>query len=114
MVTETQFGTAMIEEKAMLGTTGEHAIRLVRTLCYKVVDEHTDVGFLTAEDHRLFSPYLPCCVHTGHQSLCGRFFISRRAIDLSGEKEILNFAGFERGKELGRRGKIVFDGVGGA
>ena len=87
-----EFRTAVIEEQAMLGAACEHAIRLGRALGDQIVDEDTDVGFMALDDQRWRSPRLRGGINAGDQTLSGGFLITGGAVDLAGQKEILDLA----------------------
>ena len=59
----------------MFRTRGHHSIRLVRTLRHQIVDEYTDVGFVTAKGEGGEAAKLQGSVQACHKPLCGGFFI---------------------------------------
>src|ERR1700758_4384405 len=79
-----------------LGARSEHAIRFVRAFGNKIVDKNCSVPFGTIEDERRLVLYFEPGVDSRHQSLAGGFFIARRAIDLSREKQARDLLGFKR------------------
>src|SRR5208282_3813916 len=83
-------------------------------LCYKVVDEHSNIGFRAAQDQRSRLTELERRVCPGDQALRGGFLVAGGPIDLSGKIEALDPLRLERGEELDRRAIIIFDSVAGA
>ena len=80
----------------MLGTRGEHAVRLVHTTGHQVVDKNTDVSLVACQSERFSSCDILVGVDAGNEPLPCRFLIPSRAIDLSGEEKILHQLGFQR------------------
>ena len=83
-------GIVLAQQDAVLGTRGEHAVGFVHAAGHKVIDEHTDVRLVAGECERLSSCRVLVGVNAGNESLSCRFFISRCAVDLSGEEEIFD------------------------
>ena len=52
-------------------------------------------------------------VGSGNEALCGGFFVTGCAVDLSGEVEVFHLFGFEGWVELSGRCIVVFDGIAG-
>ena len=95
----------------MLGARSEHSIRLIDTLRNEVVDQHTDVGLVTSQNERLLASEFEVGVDTRHQTLRGSLLVTRCAVDLTGEVEVVDQLGFERVVELRGREIVVLDGV---
>src|SRR5580658_7111 len=98
MMAKTQLGAAMIEQKPMLCSAREHAVRLARPLDDQIINQDTDITLISPDHQRFLSPHLIHCVHAGDQALSGSFFISRGAIDLACKKEVFDFPRFQRWK----------------
>jgi len=43
MMNKTEFGTPMVEEQAMFGTTGEHSVGFVGSLRHQIIDKNSNV-----------------------------------------------------------------------
>ena len=104
-------GIVMPQQQAVLGAAGEHAIRLVDAAGDEVVDHHAQVGFVAAKDQGIASLQRQCRVGAGQQSLGGRLFVARGAVELSGQVEPGDLLGFQGGLQLIGRDEIVFDGI---
>ena len=83
---EPKFRTAMVEKQPMFGTARKHAVRFVGSLGYKIVDQDSDVSFMSLDDERLFSPNLLHSIHSRNKPLSGCLFIAGGAVDLAGKK----------------------------
>ena len=108
---EPQVGIVLSQQDAVFGARGEHAVGLVYSFGYQVVDQHSDVGFVAADHNGLLPCQCPVCIDSGHQTLCRRLFVPGRAIDLSGEVETCHPLGFERMVQLCGRKIVVFYGI---
>jgi hypothetical protein len=83
------------ELQTELGTAGEHAVGLGHALGGQVVDQHAQVGDVSAWRPRAahvvgqaFSlAALKRCVDTGEQALRRRLFVPCGAVDLSGKEQ---------------------------
>ena len=89
----------------------EQPIGLVYTTCDEVVDQHADVCVVASEHNRLLPMDPPHRIDPGDDTLAGRFFITRRAVDLAGEEEVLDHLHLEPGGELRRWIVVVLDCV---
>ena len=108
---QAKLGTPVVKQEPMLGPARKHAIRLVGAFCDQVVDQNANVAFVAANDQWLEATNCVHRVDSGDQALAGGFFITGGAIDLAREKEVFDFLGFERRKQLGRRREVVFHGI---
>ena len=111
---EAAVGVVDAEVEAELGAGGEHAVGLAGSLADEVVDEDGGVGFAAVEGERRLAFDGEGGVDAGHESLAGGFLVAAGAVDLSGEVEAADFAGFEGALELGGVDGVVLDGVAGA
>ena len=112
MMIKPNFRATMIKEQPMLGAAGEHSIRLGCAFRHEIINKHPDIGFVTLDDHRCFTPYLPGGIYASDQPLGGRFLVARRSIDLTSEKQVFDLTGFQGRKHLGRWSKVVFHRIG--
>ena len=111
---ESFVGIVLAEQNAVLGSGGEHAVGFVRAFVDKVVDEHTDVGLVSAQHNGFLVAYLLYCVDSGHESLACGLFVTCGSVDLACEEQVFNGSCFERKAELSGREVVVFDGISGA
>ena len=108
---ETHVGIVLSEKDAVFGTAREHAVWLIDTLGHKVVDKDTDVRLVATQCERLLALYSQAGIDTGHQALSACFLITRRAVDLSCEIEIIDKLRFKSVQKLGWVEEVVFDGI---
>src|SRR5262245_57564934 len=108
---ESLVGVVNAQMQPELGARGEHAIGLVGSLADEVVNQNRGVSFGAVENQRRLALDLEPGIDAGHQSLAGGFFITRRAVDLSGKKQALDLLGLERPLELSGIDAVVLDGV---
>src|SRR3990172_10431880 len=104
---QTQVGVVDAQVQAKLGARGEHAVRLVGTLGYQVVNQDADVGLGAVERDRFFPLHLQPSVDARHEALASSLLIAGGAVDLTGEEKSLNVLGFERMEQFGRVHEIV-------
>ena len=95
----------------MLGPRGEHPVGLVRPLRHQIVDQHPDIGLGTSQHDRLGAPELLHGVDPGHETLCGRFLVARRAVDLPRKEQPLDVLRLQTVANLIGRKVIVLDGI---
>jgi hypothetical protein len=69
MVEQTTLGTTMVEEKPMLGPTGEHPVGLLRPLGDQIVNQHANIALMAAENKRFPTPDPLGCIDPGDQTL---------------------------------------------
>src|SRR3546814_1774799 len=97
-----------------LGARGEHAVGLDRALGDQVVDQHADVGLVAARRPRLFLLHEARGVDTRDQPLRRGFLVAGGAVDLAGEEQAGDGAGFQRVLQSPRVEEVVLDRVAGA
>lgn len=110
---EAQVGVVLAQQETVLGTRGEHAIRLRHPARDEIVDEHAEIGLVAPRPPRLMVAQRARGVHARDQSLRRRFLVAGRAVDLSGEVEPGDRLRLERGLERARIEVVVLDGVAG-
>ena len=81
--------------QSILRSTGKHAIRFVHTVGDKVVNQDSDIGFISPQNHGRSVLQRERSVDAGDQALRTRLLVAGRTIDLTGEKEALNGLGFQ-------------------
>src|SRR5437868_4136895 len=106
--TQAHIGVILSENQSIFGSGSKHAIRLGGALCYQIVNENSDISLISAQDNRLFGLNAPGRVYSSHQALRTRFLITRRTIDLPGQKEVPAFFRFQGRLELSGESEIVF------
>ena len=94
-----------------LCAAGEHAVGLVHPLGNQVIDQNTQIGFITPGHPWTFTTTLQRGVQPGKQTLCCCLFIASRAIDLARKKQALNLLGLKAALERARVKVVVLDGV---
>ena len=113
----TYFGKAHIcvvltEFDAVLRSCSHHTIGLVGALCHKVINEHTNICFITAQDERCFAFNLSHCIDTCHKALRPCLFIATASVDLTCGKKVFDRFCFKGGFQCKRIYAIVLDCVG--
>ena len=93
---EAQVGIVLAQDQAIFGAAGKHAIRLEGAARNQIVDQHTDVGLVTARTPGLFTLRLTCGVKTGNQSLRCSLFVTGGAVNLAGKEKSRHVFGFQR------------------
>ena len=88
------------EQQTELGPRREQPVRLEATLGDQVVDHHAQIGQISANHHGFSTQRLSSGVEPGNQPLPCRLFISRRAVDLTGQEQSLDAPGLECGAKL--------------
>jgi len=80
-------GIILAQKQSALCTAGEYSVWFICPLSHQIVDHHAYVGILTADYQRFFPARTEYSVYTSHKPLRGGFFITRRAVYLSGKKQ---------------------------
>ena len=111
---QARVGIVLTQQYAVFCARGEHAVRFVDPLGYKVVDKHTDIGRVSREHHRLQSSYSASGIDSCNEPLTGGFLIAGSAVYLTGEIETGNELAFERMAQLRRVEKVILDSITGA
>ena len=86
---EPQVRVVLAQHQPVLRAAREHAVRLARAAGDEVVDQHSDIGFVTAWIPGLAILRSKRGVHPGHESLRGRLLVTGGAVDLAGEEQVL-------------------------
>src|ERR1051325_8442703 len=94
-----------------LSPRGEHSIGLISALGDQIADKNADVGFASANDHRIGRPHTACLIQPGNQALAGSLLISRGTVDLSCQKEPIDRLELQSVSQFSRINSVVFDGV---
>ena len=81
---------ALAEKKAVLGSRGEHAVRLSGPLGNEIVNEHTEVRFMSRKREWRPSQDLQGGVRPRDETLSGRLLVAGRAVHLSCQKQAGN------------------------
>ena len=108
---EALVGVVGAEGEAEFGAAGEHAVGFGGGFGDEVVDHDADVGLVAGEDEAVFALDFAGGVDAGDEALAGGFFVAGGAVDLAGEEEAFDEAGFEGCVDLMGGGEVVFDGV---
>ena len=109
---QTQVCIVLTQKQTIFCPGCHHTVWFMVLLCYQVIDQNTDISLRTIEDQRLFSFDLHCCIDTGNESLCRRFFISAAAVELSAAEKSSDIFKFQRCIELSRIDTVILDRVG--
>src|SRR5699024_2986050 len=96
---------------AVFGARGKHAVRLLGAQGNQIINQHTQVGFITTWPPDL--PFLRASrsIETGQQPLGGSLLVTGSALDLSGEKQVVDKLGFQRVFQITWIEEIVLDSV---
>src|SRR5262245_36251581 len=106
-------GLSLKSALPMLRARREHPVRLEATLRDQIVDEYPDVR-LVARQLEAFASRNPMRrVDAGDDALRGGFFVSRRSVDLSGEKQSGDALRLEPPIQLRRLNEVVLYGIAG-
>ena len=105
-------GIVLPEDESSLGSACEHAVGFVSSFRDEIVNQHANVGVLSAEHKGLFTTYGKRGIDPRHDPLRGSFFVSCCAVDLSGKVKSGNSFRFKRMQKLARIYSIVLDCVG--
>ena len=108
---EALVGVVGAEGEAEFGAAGEHAVGFGGGFGDEVVDHDADVGLVAGEDEAVGALDFAGGVDSGDEALAGGFFVAGGAVDLAGEEEAVDEAGFEGCADLMGGGEVVFDGV---
>src|SRR5579884_512644 len=99
------------KQQAVLRSRGEHSVWLSGILGNEVVDQYPDVSLRSIEHQRRLAAYLERRIDARDNALGGRFFVSRRTVDLTRMIKAGDQLGFKGGMQLARGKVIVFDRV---
>ncbi len=105
-------GVVLPVDEAVLRPGCHHAIRLLRALGHKVVDEHADVPVPPGEDEGLLPLDLQCGVDARNKTLCRRLLIAGGAVELPRAVQAGNLFALQRRQQLRGIHAVVLDGVG--
>jgi len=86
MMQHTQFCAAVVKKKAVFGTASKHPIWLGSTFGNKVVNQNTNVTFVTSNNEWSFIPGFLYRIDSSDNPLPCSFFITRSSVDLTGKK----------------------------
>ena len=103
----------LTENETVFAPACHHTVRLVCSFGYKVINERSDIRFVTGQNERVFSFDFQRRINACHESLCRRFFIAARSVRLACRIKSFQVNQFQCGIELQRIDEIIFDGVGG-
>src|SRR6185369_3996397 len=107
---QAQIGIVFAQQQTILSPRGKHPVGLVvRSLRDEIVNQHTDIRLVPAEDYRLFPTKTQYSVDSSHDPLSCSLLVSRGPVDLAGVIESPNELRFQRRVELRRFEVIVFD-----
>ena len=93
---QSKIGVVDSQQKPMLGSRGEHPIRLETSARNEVVYEDSDIRILPTQHEWVCLSRHACCVDPSDQALRRRFFVPRCAVDLPREKESRHSSRLER------------------
>ena len=108
---QTEIRVVDAEQQAVLRSRGEHSIRLEAAFRDQVVDENSDVRLVARELESIATQHTTRGVDAGDETLRRRFFVARRSVDLSREKQSLDTFRLEVSVQLGRLNEVVLHGV---
>src|SRR5262249_39127134 len=99
------------QRKPTFGSRRKHPVWLIHALGNQVVDENSDIGLSPIKRDR--GP--PGCaqggIDAGYQTLTRCFFVARRPIDLTGEKQPFDASCFEEWCKFLGIDEVVFNGI---
>ena len=95
----------------MLGTRGEHTIRLIYPFGHQIVDEHADVSLITTQHKGLATHNLLMRIDTRHQTLTCCLLIACSSIYLTGKIKASHTLGLQRMMQLCGVEIVILDGV---
>ena len=86
MFGEAQISVVFTQLQPIFRTRREHSIRFRNASRDEIVDQHAEIGFIASRAPALVADRKPRRVDPGEDPLRRRFFVARRAVDLSREK----------------------------
>jgi len=101
----------LTEQQPELRPRCEEPVGLIHAAGHQVINEHADVRVVSAEDHRLGPPDPAHSIDARDHTLSRCFLVTRGAVDLAGEEQMLDGLHLEPRRELGRRIVVVLDRV---
>ena len=107
-------GIVFAQAQAVLGATGEHAVRFLHALGDQIVDQHAQIRLGAARYPGFLVLRQQGRIQARQHALRGRFLVAGGAVDLAGEEQARHGLRFQRGFQAARVKVIVFDGVAGA
>ena len=93
---QAEVGVVFAQQQAVLGATGEHAIRFARALGHKVIDQHAQIAVAALGNPGFALAQVLHGVDASDQALRRGFFIACRAIDLAGKEQACQRFGLQR------------------
>ncbi len=81
---KTKIGIILTKKNSVLCPGSKHSIRFINSLCDQVVNQYSDICFISTKNERLFTKGLQGSINSSNNSLAGSLFITRCAIDLTG------------------------------
>eukprot|EP00968_Pinguiococcus_pyrenoidosus_P019972 scaffold2252_cov255-Pinguiococcus_pyrenoidosus.AAC.6 len=113
---KSEVGVVLPKRQAILGSAGEHAVRLLSAFRDQVIHEHSDVSLVTANVKAASIPGAEAQAHgcggPCNQPLGAGFFIARGATDLARQVEILALLRLQVAGELPWIHEVILDVVG--
>src|SRR6516225_4729177 len=104
-------GIINAQPQSKLCSRREHAVRLIGSLGYQVVDQDTDITISPREDHRMPPGKPRCGIQARDQTLTCCFLITGSAIDLAGKVQACNRLHLECVVQLAGVNGVILDGV---
>ena len=92
---QAQVGIVFTQAQAIFSTAGEHPVRLLHPLRDQVINQHPEIRFIAARRPAVTSLCLQRGIDPGQHTLGCGFFVTGRAIDLTGKEQALDLTGFE-------------------
>ena len=110
---QTEISIVLTQKNAVFRPRGKHTIRLINPLIDQVIDQHANVSLVPSQHERIFTFQFPMCIDSRHQTLRSSFLVTRRSIDLAGEEQPVDNAGFQGIIQILRIEIVVFHRIGG-
>ncbi len=102
------------QRKPVFGAGSEHPVRLAHALGGQIVDHDPDIRLSPVQHRQRLPACLSCGVDARESALPGSLFVSRRSVDLAGQKDPVMSPGLQSRIERPRINIVVFDRVAGA
>ena len=101
----------MTEDETVLSTTGQETVRFNGTLCYQVVNHHSDITVASFQNQLRLTLDFQSRIDTSDNPLASCFFVTWRSIGLTSCEKSWDFLGFQSRTQLMRQDHVVLDSI---
>ena len=108
---QANIGIILAQQNTVFRSRSKHPVRLIHALIDQVINQDANIGLVPTQHERILPSKLSVRIDTRHQTLGGRFLISRCTIDLASQEKTLDNSRLQGILQILRIEVIVFNCV---